>query len=65
MIKKEAVKKVFDDLDNYRTFCRDYGYVFNEAHLYKGDTPWGQFSRWRRGDRVVNNWDRDSRYAME
>lgn len=62
---KEQMTKIFDDLDNYRKFCVEYGYVFNEAHLYKGDTPWGQFSRWRRGDRVVDNWKKDARYGME
>lgn len=62
---KEQMTKIFDDLDNYRKFCVEYGYVFNEAHLYKGDTPWGQYSRWRRGDRVVDNWKKDSRYGME
>lgn len=62
---KEQMTKIFDDLDNYRKFCVEYGYVFNEAHLYKGDTPWGQYSRWRRGDRVVDNWKKDSRYVME
>jgi hypothetical protein len=62
---KEQLTKIFDDLDNYRKFCVEYGYVFNEAHLYKGDTPWGQYSRWRRGDRVVDNWKKDSRYVME
>jgi hypothetical protein len=62
---KEQMTKLFDDLDNYRKFCVEYGYVFNEAHLYKGDSPWGQYSRWRRGERVVDNWKKDSRYVME
>jgi hypothetical protein len=62
---KDQMIKIFDDLDNYRKFCVEYGYVFNEAHLYKGDTPWGQYSRWRRGDRVVDNWKKDARYGME
>jgi hypothetical protein len=62
---KEQMTKIFDDLDNYRKFCVEYGYVFNEAQLYKGDGPWGQYTRWRRGDRVVDNWKKDSRYGME
>ena len=62
---KEQLTKIFDDLDNYRKFCVEYGHVFNEAHLYKGDSPWGQYSRWRRGDRVVDNWKKDARYGME
>lgn len=30
---KEQMTKLFDDLDNYRKFCVEYGYVFNEAQL--------------------------------
>jgi len=24
---KDAIKKIFDDLDNYRDFCRQFGWV--------------------------------------
>ena len=44
---KEAVKKVFDDLDEYRDFCRIYGRVFNEAHMYKERTPYDDFLKWK------------------
>mgnify|MGYP004107824197 FL=1 len=44
---KEAVKKVFDDLDEYRNFCREYGRVFNESHLYKEKTPYDEFLKWK------------------
>jgi len=35
------VQKIFDDLDKFRDFCRfeNKGYVFNEADLYKKDSP--------------------------
>lgn len=56
---KDAIKKVFDDLDNYRDFCRQFGWVFDEKDLYKPSTPWGQFSKWKQGERVANNWSRD------
>lgn len=42
---KPEVAKIFDDLDAYRDFCRFEGHVFNEAHLYKENTPWGEFQR--------------------
>lgn len=58
---RDAYVKVFEDLDNYRDFCRDYGHVFNEKHLYNHSTAWGQYVRLRRGERVLNNWQRDSR----
>ena len=60
-MKNKLVNKVFDDLDAYRNFCRDFGYVFNEKDLYKRNTAYGQYERFRRGDRVVNNWEEDSR----
>lgn len=43
----KAIGKVFEDLDNYREFCRfaylngHDGYVFNERDLYNPNSPWG------------------------
>lgn len=59
-MKNKLVSKVFDDLDAYRDFCRDFGYIFNEKDLYKRNTAYGQYERHRRGDKVVNNWEEDS-----
>jgi hypothetical protein len=61
------VNKIFDDLDVYRAFCVEFGYVFNEAHLYTIKTstgqytPYGQFERFRKGQRISNNWKEDRR----
>jgi hypothetical protein len=63
MIKNRNVARVFDELDAYREFCVEYGYVFNESDLYKRNTAYGQFERVRRGDRVINNWAEDANYA--
>ena len=60
MIKNRNVNRVFEDLDSYRAFCVEYGYVFDEKDLYKRNTPYGQFERARRGDRVINNWAEDA-----
>ena len=60
MIKNRNVARTFDDLDAYRKFCVEFGYVFDEKDLYKRNTPYGQFERARRGDRVVNNWTEDA-----
>jgi hypothetical protein len=59
MIKNRNVARVFDDLDAYREFCVEYGFFFDEKDLYKRNTPYGQFERARRGDRVINNWAED------
>tara|TARA_R110000822_G_C14921918_1_gene451507 strand:- start:155 stop:394 length:240 start_codon:yes stop_codon:yes gene_type:complete len=33
------VNKIFDDLDKFRDYCRFEGKVFNEADLYKNNSP--------------------------
>jgi hypothetical protein len=38
-IKDPVVRKVFDDLDKFRDFCRFEGKVFNEKDLYCKDAP--------------------------
>lgn len=66
MSRKEnnPVNRVFDDLDAYRKWCVEYGYVFNERDLYKKDTNWSLYQRWRHGDRSIrNNWVRDARFV--
>jgi len=59
--KRAEIQKVFDDLDAYRNFCREFGHVFNEAHLYNAISPYGQYQRYRSGQRIVNNWKEDRR----
>ena len=59
---KSEVKKVFNDLDALREFCREYGYVFDEADLYKNRGPWSILMRQRhQGLDPYNNWERDNR----
>ena len=36
---RDAYNKVFNDLDKFRDYCRFEGKVFNEADLYKKDSP--------------------------
>lgn len=67
MYKYPDINVIFDDLDKYRDFCREFGYVFNEAHLYNSKinggqyTPYSQYERWRKGHRITNNWKEDRR----
>ena len=44
---KETVTQIFNDLEEYLNFCREYGRVFNEAHLYKERTPYDDFVKWK------------------
>jgi hypothetical protein len=61
MIRNKKVLQVFNELDGYRDFCRERGYVFDEKDLYRRGTPYGQYERARRGDPVTNNWVEDAR----
>jgi len=38
-IANPAVNKVFNDLDQYRDYCRFEGKVFDERALYKKEDP--------------------------
>jgi len=37
-IQNPTIRKVFDDLDKFRDYCRFEGKVFNEKDLYKQDS---------------------------
>jgi len=54
------INQVFDDLDNYRNFCRNFGYRFNEADLYNPrSNVYKQFQRFVSGKPVKNQWEAD------
>ena len=57
-----VVAEIFDDLDSYREFCVDQGWVFDEAHLYNNKvTAWKQYQRYTENKPVRNNWREDSK----
>jgi hypothetical protein len=58
---KPEVTKIFEDLESYQQFCRDYGYVFDESHLYnevvgKNSTPYQEYLRLQRGRTPWDQW---------
>lgn len=53
--------KTMADLDAYREWCVEYGYKFDERDLYRQNSSWSFYQRWRHGDRSIrNNWERDA-----
>jgi hypothetical protein len=66
-IIKTNIKQVFEDLDRYRNFCREFGYRFNEADLYNNRSGnYKQFQRFLTGQRPRNQWEIDyARYKEE
>lgn len=54
------VNQIFNDLDIYRNFCREYGYKFNEADLYNQKSYiFRQFQKFITGKPVKNQWELD------
>lgn len=66
MIKNPNVNRAFNDLEAFKAFCVEYGFVFNEADLYKRSAhAYSQYERVRRGEKIPNNWDIDARLFEE
>jgi len=56
---KPEVAQIFEDLEQFREFCADYGHVFNEGNLYNWKAPaFVDFMRKREGKFIRNQWDR-------
>lgn len=57
LVMKPEVTRIFDELDRYREFCVDFGYVFNEAHLGNDHSPYADFMRFQQGKYPRDNWN--------
>ena len=54
------VTQIFNDLDKYRDFCRDYGYRFDESDLYNHRTfVYRQYQRFVAGKPAKDQWQFD------
>jgi len=52
--------QIFNDLDLYRNFCREYGYRFDERDLYSGQSyVWRQYQKSLAGRPVKDQWEAD------
>lgn len=55
------VHQIFDDLDQYREFCVEYGYIFDESTLYDMKNHiYRTFTKKLAGKEVKNMWDEDT-----
>jgi len=62
---KEAYDKVFSDLSDYLRFCKEFGWVYNEADLYREDAPaYAEYKRFKSGRRIPKNWMRDQKHSI-
>jgi hypothetical protein len=51
------VHQIFDDLEKYLEFCRDYGYKYNESDLYNQYSyVYRSYTKFVAGKPVKNQW---------
>lgn len=56
------VREIFNDLEPYLDFCRDYGYVYDEKDLYNNKSyTYRQFTKYLQGKTVRDNWETDAK----
>jgi len=53
---KPEVKNIFEDLENYHQFCKNFGYVYDERHLYNERTPYGEYVKMTKGREPWDQW---------
>jgi hypothetical protein len=59
-ITNQTINGIFNTLDRYRNFCRDYGYRFDEADLFSHKSfSYKQFQRFSQGKEAKNQWEAD------
>ena len=56
------VTHLFDDLEKYLEFCRDFGYRYNEADLYNFKSyAYQQYNKFAQGKNAKDMWIQDRR----
>lgn len=59
-ITNQTVNNIFKSLEQYRTFCRDFGYKFNEQDLFNYKSfSFKQYQRFIQGKDAKNQWEAD------
>ena len=59
---KDEVRKIFDDLDDYKRFCTVFGHPYNEADLYRESSKvYAEYAAFKSGKRISSNWIRDAK----
>jgi hypothetical protein len=63
MSRKFNASKVFEDLEAYQAFCKEYGYVYDPKTLYqKSSRIWRLYSQRYMADKPVRDmWEIDGK----
>lgn len=60
--EKTKINQIFEDLENYLNFCRDYGYRYDEADLYNNRSyVYRQYNKFVAGKEAKDMWAIDSK----
>jgi hypothetical protein len=64
--QNSTIHQIFDDLENYLDFCRDYGYKYDESTLYNMESPvFRQYNKFKEGKNCSNRWVEDAKAFIE
>jgi hypothetical protein len=56
------LNKIFEDLENFREFCVNYGYRFDESNLYNMRSyAFQQYMKFASGKNAKNMWTEDAK----
>lgn len=56
------VRQIFNDLELYLEFCRDWGYKYDESQLYDMKSyVYQQFTKYMAGKNFKDQWSEDAR----
>lgn len=56
------VTAIFNELEQYLGFCRDFGYRYDESDLYNWKSyAFQQFNKYLQGKNAKNMWEEDAR----
>jgi hypothetical protein len=56
------LSQIFDDLESYLNFCRDYGYKYDESTLYDNRSfAFRQFTKFLAGKPCKDMWEQDAK----
>lgn len=56
LVMKPEVKRIFEELERYQSFCVTYGFAFDESHLGNEYSPYGDYVRSQHGRLPRDNW---------
>jgi len=57
LVMKQQVCNIFEDLELFKQFCVDFGYVYDESHLYNERTPaFNEFVKFSKGREPWDQW---------